>query len=100
MEEFSVPPKLIRLVNTALKEGDVSNVKVPIVRKEIVRLYRKHIPKLEKHPNLLAINLLDNSEDIYRLKRHKLLDIPFRFNEYRVGLLCIVCIVMSVLFVL
>ena len=51
------------------------DLKVPTVREEIMRLWRTHISNLEKHPNHLAINLLDNSEDIYRLKRHKLLDL-------------------------
>ena len=56
------------------------DLKVSTVKEEIMRFCRAHISKLEQHPNHLTINLLDNSEDIYRLKRHKLLDLPFRFN--------------------
>ena len=53
-------------------------------------------PKLEYLPNPLAINLLYNSEDIYILKRYKLLDLPYRFNEQSVNRLYYLYWILSV----
>jgi hypothetical protein len=39
------------------------------------------VGRLENHPNLLAINLLDNSEERMRLRRHGFLDLPYRVSE-------------------
>ena len=55
--------------------------KVPAVKEEIMRLCRTHVSKLEKHPNPIVINLIDDSEDIYKPERHKLLYLPIRFNK-------------------
>jgi hypothetical protein len=41
----------------------------------------KYLDKLKAYQNLLALNLLDNSEDIYRLKRYNVLHLPTRFNN-------------------
>ena len=62
------------------------DLKIPTVKEEIMHFHRNHLSKLEYHPNLLAIYTLDNSEDIYILKRHKFfyhlyIHLPFGFNE-------------------
>jgi hypothetical protein len=55
------------------------DLKIPTVQEEIAKFSKKYISKLENHPNHLALNLLDNSITVYRLKRHTILDLPFRF---------------------
>lgn len=48
--------------------------------KEVIQINSlKYLKKLEKHPNNLAVNLLDNSVTISRLKRISPLDLPVRF---------------------
>lgn len=54
--------------------------KIPLIKEEICRFSGKYLSKLESHQNYLAINLLDNSDHVYRLKRHSILDLPNRFN--------------------
>lgn len=51
------------------------------VKEEITRCSTKYLQKLEVHQNNLAVNLLDNSESIYRLKRHSILDLAHRFPD-------------------
>lgn len=51
------------------------------VTQEIERYSMKHIHKQENHSNSLALNLLDNSDDFCRLKRVKLFDLRYQFNE-------------------
>lgn len=55
------------------------DARIPFVKKEISRLSSKYIKKLENHPNHLALTLLDNSDDVYRLKRHSVLELQMRF---------------------
>ena len=40
----------------------------------------RYLSRLENHEKVLAIQLLDNSEQCRRLKRYRPLDLPFRFN--------------------
>lgn len=40
----------------------------------------RYLSRLENHENVLAIQLLDNSEQCKRLKRYHSLDLFFRFN--------------------
>ena len=47
--------------------------KVPAVKEEIMRLCRTHVSKLENHPNPIVVNLVDDNESIYKLKRHRML---------------------------
>lgn len=49
------------------------------VREEISRFSSLYLQKLDDHPNHLAVNLLDNSEAVDRLKRCTVLDLPLRF---------------------
>jgi hypothetical protein len=51
------------------------------VSEEIRNYSRRHQTRTENHPNLLAINLLDNSEERARLRRHDFVDLPYRFSE-------------------
>lgn len=56
-----------------------SDLKIPFVKSEISKISEKYLAKLNFHPNFLAVNLLDNSEFQYRLKRSTILDLPLRF---------------------
>lgn len=55
------------------------SLEVPTVRTEIVRFSDKYLNRLERHPNSSALNLLDNSENINRLKRQNVLELKYRF---------------------
>lgn len=48
------------------------------VREVVKCASEKYLSRLERHPNTLAMNLLDNSNTTYRLKRYKPLDLPNR----------------------
>lgn len=48
------------------------------IKNEINRFSANYLDRLSKHPNALAISLLDDSEEIHRLKRFHILDLPFR----------------------
>lgn len=48
---------------------------LPTVADEVTRFARKHITRLENHENITAIQLLDNSSDLRRLKRVKPYDL-------------------------
>jgi hypothetical protein len=52
-----------------------------IISEEVRNHSRRYQTRLANHPNLLAINLLDNSEGRARLRRHGFLDLPYRFSE-------------------
>jgi len=52
---------------------------IPFVTEEIKNYSEKYLAKLDYHPNHLAVNLLDNSEHVNRLKRHNFLDLSTRF---------------------
>jgi hypothetical protein len=51
------------------------------VKEVISERTRKYLDKLNAHQNPLALNLLDNFEDIYGLKRYNVFDLPTRFNN-------------------
>jgi hypothetical protein len=57
-----------------------ADCKIPYVREEISKLSQNYQCKIENHPNYLALNLLDNSQCTYRLKRHHILDLIHRFD--------------------
>jgi hypothetical protein len=54
---------------------------IPTVEEEITKRSNKYLLKLENHPNHLAVNLLDNSNATYRLKRIHILDVNARFAD-------------------
>lgn len=55
------------------------DLKVPCVKDEIRRFSENYLSKLNYHPNYIAVNLLDNSNFVYRLKRSSVLDLSSRF---------------------
>lgn len=57
-----------------------TDLKMPTVLDEIRNYSKKYQDRLEHHQNFLAVNLLDNSDHQRRLKRIKILDLPFRQN--------------------
>lgn len=54
------------------------DTQIPTVTEEIVKFSRKYVFKLENHANSLAVNLLDNSAHVYRLKREDILNLQLR----------------------
>ena len=57
------------------------DLKIPTVKEEITRLSKIYQEKLNRHPNSLAINLLNNGETINRLKSVKhVLELSYRFT--------------------
>ena len=57
------------------------DLEIPTIREDISKFSSRHQAKINRHQNPLAINLLDNSETTYRLKRHHVLDLTFRFSQ-------------------
>lgn len=55
------------------------DLNIPTVKMEISKLSSRYQHKLENHDNNLALNLLDNSVSVYRLKRANILDLHDRF---------------------
>lgn len=76
--------KILRTITNApqfITNAEINiDLKMNTIKSEIVRASEKYLVKLEMHPNSLALNLLDNSEDNRRLKRYYTLDLPYRFN--------------------
>lgn len=56
-----------------------SDLEVNSVKQEISEYSGRYLKRLDTHPNVLAVNLLDNSEQTQRLKRFKPLELPYRF---------------------
>lgn len=54
------------------------DLNIPFVKDEITKLSARYLQRLSDHENPLAIVLLDDSNEIKRLKRHHILDLPFR----------------------
>lgn len=54
------------------------DLSIPKIREEIRTFSTKYINRLSNHSNPLAIALLDDSEEIVRLKRYHVLDLPYR----------------------
>lgn len=54
------------------------DLKMPTIEEEIRRSSANYQSRLERHPNHLAINLLDNSSAVKRLKRYSILDLSSR----------------------
>lgn len=58
------------------------DLQIANVKDEASRLSEKYLNRLSYHPNVLAICLLDNSEEVRRLKkRYHVSDVPFRCKE-------------------
>lgn len=54
------------------------DLNVPFIRDDINKFSTRYLDRLSNHNNILAISLLDETEEIRRLKRHHVLDLPFR----------------------
>lgn len=58
-----------------------NDTQMPTLKEEITRFSTKYHQKLENHTNFLALNLLDNSQHVYRLSRNSILHLPSRFSQ-------------------
>lgn len=54
------------------------DLNIPYVLQDAKCMSARYLSRLERHPNTLAVNLLDNSRVTYRLKRYTPLDITNR----------------------
>ena len=61
-------------VNNNIIHNDLN---VPKIKDEIKRFSTNYLIRLSNHPNVLAITLLDDSDEVRRLKRLHILDLPF-----------------------
>lgn len=55
-----------------------NDLAIPTIKKEINRYSTNYLNRLSNHPNVLAITLLDDTDEKRRLKRPHVLDLPFR----------------------
>lgn len=55
-----------------------NDLDIPMVKDEINRFSSRYMERLSSHTNPLAISLLDDTHEVRRLKRHHILDLPFR----------------------
>lgn len=73
--------KTLRLITNApwfVNNNNIHNdLGVPNVKSEIKTISTNYMRRLSLHPNLLALNLLDDSQEVRRLKRPHVLDLPF-----------------------
>ena len=51
---------------------------MPTAQEEIKQFSERYLQRLSNHSNILAITLLDDNEELQRLKRFHALDLPFR----------------------
>lgn len=74
--------KTLRLITNApwyiTNKAIHRDLNIPTVREEITRFSIKYLERLSYHDNPLAVSLLDDSNEKYRLKRYHILDLPFR----------------------
>lgn len=56
------------------------DLQIPSIKEEIKRFSEKYSARTEVHPNVLARNLFENSDEVQRLKRFKPNDLMDRFN--------------------
>lgn len=73
--------KTLRLITNApwfVNNNTIHNdLNIPIIKDEIKRFSSNYLNRLSYHPNVLAISLLDDSDEVKRLKRLHILDLPF-----------------------
>ena len=53
------------------------DLKIPFIKEEIRKFSSSYLGRLSNHTNVLAITLLDETEEVRRLKRKHVLDLPF-----------------------
>ena len=54
------------------------DLNIPFIKEEISRFSSRYLDRLSVHSNVLAISLLDETEEVIRLKRLHVLDLPYR----------------------
>lgn len=54
-----------------------NDLSMPFIKSEIKRYSSNYLARLSNHTNVLAIALLDETDEIRRLKRNHILDLPF-----------------------
>lgn len=73
--------KILRQITNApwfVRNSTIHNdLKTPFVKEEIKRYSTNYLDRISNHSNLLAITLLDDTDEIRRLKRPHILDLPF-----------------------
>lgn len=71
--------KTLRLITNApwfVRNSTISrDLCIPSINEEIQRFSEKYVQRLSNHPNVLAVSLLDNSNETRRLKRKHVLDL-------------------------
>lgn len=74
--------KTLRLITNApwyiTNKAIHSDLNIPFIKNEINRFSTTYLRRISYHENLLAITLLDETNETIRLKRHHVLDLPFR----------------------
>lgn len=74
--------KTLRLITSApwfvTNKAIHTDLEIPFVKDEIKKITTKYLQRISYHDNPLAIALLDETNEIIRLKRHHVLDLPFR----------------------
>ena len=53
------------------------NLKIPFIKEEIRRFSSRYLERLSNHTNVLAITLLDETDEVRSLKRKYILDLTF-----------------------
>ena len=66
---------LLNLFQTKIIHNDLH---MPTIKDEIKKYGENYLNRLSNHCNPLAIPLLDETEEVRRLKRYHILDLPFR----------------------
>lgn len=73
--------KTLRLITKApwfVRNNNIhSDLDIPKVKEEIKRYSSNYMNRLSYHENILAITLLDDTNEVRRLKRRHILDLPF-----------------------
>ena len=74
--------KTLRLITNApwfIKNNAILNdLGIASIKDEINKFSERYLNRLSYHSNTLAINLLNDEEEVRRLKRIHVLDLPFR----------------------
>ena len=73
--------KTLRLLTNApwfISNNSLHNdLKIPTIKEAINKFSERYLQRLSDHENVLAITLLDNSDEVLRLTRFHVLDLPF-----------------------
>lgn len=74
--------KTLRIIANApwfISNRNIHNdLKIPYIKDEIKKFSQNYLKRLSDHPNVLAITLLDDTDEVRRLKRPHILDLPYK----------------------